>query len=153
MPIHVPASELAERRARACAALVARGLDGLLVFRQESMYWLTGYDTFGYVFFQCLYLGADGDMVSYQNTAGRVALPHGLRIAGWFGIEGTILGDGRAWDQARFNAFPSRAAFMAVALDPDRLAAQGAHREVAIADTYTMSLRPFIDRLTGSLGA
>ena len=26
------------------------------------MYYLTGYDTFGYVFFQCLYLGADGTM-------------------------------------------------------------------------------------------
>ncbi len=39
-----------------------RGLDGLLMFRQESMYYLTGYDTFGYVFFQCLYLGADGRM-------------------------------------------------------------------------------------------
>jgi Xaa-Pro dipeptidase len=30
------------------------------MFRQESMYYLTGYDTFGYVFFQCLFLGADG---------------------------------------------------------------------------------------------
>ena len=38
------------------------GLDGLLCFRQESMFWLTGYDTFGYVYFQCLYLGADGTM-------------------------------------------------------------------------------------------
>src|SRR5215831_20584887 len=38
------------------------GLDGLLMFRQESMYYLTGYDTFGYVFFQCLYLGADGTL-------------------------------------------------------------------------------------------
>ena len=26
------------------------------------MYYLSGYDTFGYVFFQCLYLGADGTM-------------------------------------------------------------------------------------------
>jgi Xaa-Pro dipeptidase len=26
------------------------------------MYYLTGYDTFGYVFFQCLYLGSDGRM-------------------------------------------------------------------------------------------
>jgi len=60
MPIHVAAEELARRRARAAAALAARGLDGLLLFRQESMYWLTGYDTFGYVFFQCLWLGADG---------------------------------------------------------------------------------------------
>ena len=31
-------------------------LDALLMFRQESMYWLTGYDTFGYVFFQTLVL-------------------------------------------------------------------------------------------------
>ena len=31
-------------------------LDALLMFRQESMYWLTGYDTFGYVFFQTLLL-------------------------------------------------------------------------------------------------
>ena len=38
------------------------GLDGLLIFRQETMYYLTGYDTFGYVFFQCLVLAADGRM-------------------------------------------------------------------------------------------
>jgi len=42
--------------------MAAAGLDGLLMFRQESMYYLTGYDSFGYVFFQCLYLGADGAM-------------------------------------------------------------------------------------------
>lgn len=58
--LHFSREELAERRARACAALVARGLDGLLCFRQETMFYLTGYDTFGYVYFQCLYLGADG---------------------------------------------------------------------------------------------
>ncbi len=40
--------------------LVRRELDGLLIFSQESMYYLTGYDTFGYCFFQCLYLGVDG---------------------------------------------------------------------------------------------
>jgi Xaa-Pro dipeptidase len=58
--LHFSREELAQRRARACAAMAARGLDGLLCFRQESMYYLTGYDSFGYVFFQCLYLGADG---------------------------------------------------------------------------------------------
>ena len=42
---------------------ITRGLDGLLIFRQESMYYLTGYDTFGYCFFQCLVLHADGRMV------------------------------------------------------------------------------------------
>jgi len=60
MALHFDAGEFAARRTRAVAAMAARGLDGLLLFRQESMYWLTGYDTFGYVFFQCLYLGADG---------------------------------------------------------------------------------------------
>ncbi len=61
--LHFSEAELAGRRDRAAAAMQRRGLDGLLMFRQESMYWLTGYDTFGYVFFQCLYLGADGRML------------------------------------------------------------------------------------------
>ena len=93
---------------------------------------------------------ADTEMVKYQNDAANVAVPHGVRISGWFGVEGTIIGDGRSWDQVRFNAFPSKAAFMAVATDPGRLAAQREHRETAIADTYTMILRPTIDRLAES---
>lgn len=91
------------------------------------------------------------EMAAYEDDAARVAVPHGVRISGWFAVEGTIVGDGRQWDQARFNQFPSRAAFLAVAADPDRLAAQAAHREVAIADTYTMILRPSIDRLDASV--
>ncbi len=63
MAIHFPQSELSERRRAACRAMGERGLHGLLMFRQESMYYLTGYDTFGYCFFQCLYMGADGRMV------------------------------------------------------------------------------------------
>ncbi len=61
--IHFTEEELAGRRARTCEAIAATGLDGLLMFRQESMYYLTGYDTFGYVFFQCLYLGANGRLL------------------------------------------------------------------------------------------
>lgn len=60
MALHFEATELAERRAKACAAMAEAGLDALLCFRQESQFYLTGYDTFGYVFFQCLVLGADG---------------------------------------------------------------------------------------------
>jgi hypothetical protein len=91
------------------------------------------------------------EMVAYQQQAGRSAVPHGLRIAGWFAVEGTIVGDGRRWDQVRFNGFPSKAAFMAVALDPARLEAQKDHREPAIADTYTMILRPSVDRIAASI--
>ena len=61
-PLHFPREELAAAAPRVQRDGAARGLDGLLMFRQESMYYLTGYDTFGYVFFQCLYLGADGRM-------------------------------------------------------------------------------------------
>src|SRR5438552_11778748 len=63
MGLHFTAEEFAARRAKAIAAMTEAGLDGLLMFRQESMYYLTGYDTFGYVFFQCLYLGADGSLM------------------------------------------------------------------------------------------
>jgi Xaa-Pro dipeptidase len=63
MPIHFTPEELGQRRARATFAMKSRGLDALLMFRQESMYYLTGYDTFGYVYFQCLVLTADGRMV------------------------------------------------------------------------------------------
>ncbi len=69
MQLHFSETELAERRARACAELAKRDLAGLLMFRQESMYYLTGYDTFGYVFFQCLYLSQDGKMVLLTRSA------------------------------------------------------------------------------------
>ena len=40
-----------------------QNIDALLMFRQESMYWLTGYDTFGYVFFQSLILDQEGNTI------------------------------------------------------------------------------------------
>jgi Xaa-Pro dipeptidase len=64
MAIHFATEELAARRKAVAAELADRGLEGLLMFRQESMYYLTGYDTFGYVFFQCLYMGADGETLT-----------------------------------------------------------------------------------------
>ncbi|HEY0129535.1 MAG TPA: Xaa-Pro peptidase family protein [Rubrobacteraceae bacterium] len=64
MPTHFAADELAARRKAAAEGLADSGFDGLLMFRQESMYYLTGYDTFGYVFFQCLYMGADGETLT-----------------------------------------------------------------------------------------
>jgi Xaa-Pro dipeptidase len=60
MPVHFSPEDMSSRRTAACAAMKARGLDALLMFRQESMYYLTGYDTFGYVYFQCLVLTANG---------------------------------------------------------------------------------------------
>ena len=90
-------------------------------------------------------------MEAYTRTAAVTAGAHGGRVAGWFAAEGTILGDGRTWDQVRFNAFPSKGAFMAVVLDPARLEAQKNNREPAIADTYTMIVRASIDRIADSI--
>jgi len=62
MAIHFSEAELEQRRARVCRELEQRELQAMLCFRQESDYYLTGYDTFGYCFFQCLLLCADGRM-------------------------------------------------------------------------------------------
>jgi hypothetical protein len=97
--------------------------------------------------------GSVNEMASYTDHAGKVAVPHGVRIDGWFNVEGTIVGDGRSWSQVRFNAFPSKKAFMAVATDPDRLRAQREHREAALEDAYTMILRSAINKLTASTGS
>jgi len=72
MALHFSENELAARRRTACQAMVRDGLDAMLIFRQESMYYLTGYDTFGYVFFQCLYLSADGRMTLLTRSADRL---------------------------------------------------------------------------------
>ncbi len=63
MALHFAIEEYADRRRRTIDRLVEQNLDGLLIFRQESMYYLTGYDSFGYVFFQCVYLGVDGRLM------------------------------------------------------------------------------------------
>ncbi|MEL0024421.1 MAG: aminopeptidase P family N-terminal domain-containing protein, partial [Alphaproteobacteria bacterium] len=63
MALHFTEEEFAARKSRLTALMTEDGLDALLMFRQESMYWLTGYDTFGFVFFQTLVLTADGRVV------------------------------------------------------------------------------------------
>ena len=62
MPLHFSQEEFQQRQSVTLETLHARGLDGLLMFRQESMYYLSGYDSFAYIVFQCLYLHADGDL-------------------------------------------------------------------------------------------
>ena len=63
MAIHFTLEEFSNRKSKVIKELKKQNLDGLLMFRQESMYWLTGYDTFGYVYFQCLVLTTKGDLV------------------------------------------------------------------------------------------
>lgn len=57
--LRFPEPEYRARQAATRALLAARGLDALLVFAQESHFYLTGFDTAGFVFFQVGILTAD----------------------------------------------------------------------------------------------
>ena len=63
MSLHFTKEEFSSRKSKVVAELKKQNLNALLMFKQESMYWLTGYDTFGYVFFQSLILTSKGDIV------------------------------------------------------------------------------------------
>jgi Xaa-Pro dipeptidase len=69
MAVHFSDHEMAARKQRLIETMAAQKLDGLLLFAQESQYWLTGYDTFGFCFFQCLYVGADGRVALLTRSA------------------------------------------------------------------------------------
>ena len=78
MALHFTKEEFQKRKSKTLKSMKELNLDALLMFRQESMYWLTGYDTFGYVFFQTLILDKNGnialltrapDLRQAQNTS------------------------------------------------------------------------------------
>ena len=63
MAIHFSKQEFENRKKNVLESMQKEKLDALLMFRQESMYWLTGYDTFGFVYFQCLILTVNGNLI------------------------------------------------------------------------------------------
>ncbi|MGX5735115.1 M24 family metallopeptidase [Bosea thiooxidans] len=104
MALHFTAAEFARRRQALLAAMAAERLDALFVFQQESMFWLTGYDTFGFCFFQCLVVRADGTMALLTRSADLRQAQHTSNI-----------GDIRIWKDGR-GANPA-ADLMALARD------------------------------------
>ncbi len=63
MGLHFSKEEFLNRKEKTLNSMKNEGIDALIMFRQESMYWLTGYDTFGYVFFQSLVLDQKGNVI------------------------------------------------------------------------------------------
>tara|TARA_B100000378_G_scaffold124168_1_gene100217 strand:- start:1078 stop:2232 length:1155 start_codon:yes stop_codon:yes gene_type:complete len=61
--VHFTNQEFKNRKEKVLKNMSEANIDALLMFKQESMYWLTGYDTFGYVFFQCLVLDKSGNII------------------------------------------------------------------------------------------
>jgi Xaa-Pro dipeptidase len=69
MALHFERVEFDARRDRLLAEMATQKLDAVLLFAQESMYWLTGFDTFGYCFFQSLIVTAKGEMTLMTRSA------------------------------------------------------------------------------------
>ena len=63
MALHFSKEEFSNRKRNVLKSMKEQNLNALLMFKQESMYWLTGYDTFGFVFFQSLILRDDGEII------------------------------------------------------------------------------------------
>lgn len=80
MPLYFTDEEYSARVNRVRAEMKNRGDDALLIFAQESMYWLTGYDTFGYCFFQCLIL-TQNDLILLTRSADFRQAKHTSNIA------------------------------------------------------------------------
>jgi Xaa-Pro dipeptidase len=92
MTLHFQRSEFDARLASARAALQREKLDAILLFAQESLYYLTGFDTSGFVFFQCALLTADaGEIVLLTRRpdfeqARRTSIITDIRL--WYDGEG-----------------------------------------------------------------
>lgn len=91
-------------------------------------------------------------MTGYAASAGAAGLALGVRPQAFLRVEGTVLGDGRQWDEVRFNRFPSHAVFDQLRSNPTHQAGQPV-RQGALEDTYTMMLIPTIDRLAATTRA
>ena len=63
MGLHFSKEEIASRKSKVISSMKEQNINALLMFKQESMYWLTGYDSFGFVFFQSLILNEDGEVI------------------------------------------------------------------------------------------
>ena len=96
MALHFTEDELSRRRQAVCTRIAEAGLHGLLIFKQESMYYLTGYDTSGYTMFQGMYLGVDGRTALLTRSADRLqsqmtSILEDIRI--WADRDGASPGD------------------------------------------------------------
>jgi Xaa-Pro dipeptidase len=92
MALHFERAEYLSRIERARAKLRERNLAALLIFAQESHYYLSGFDTSGFVFFQCAVLTADETPITLltrlpdREQARRTSVIEDIRI--WYDVEG-----------------------------------------------------------------
>lgn len=66
---HFTDAEFADRLRQTRASMEKSGLEGMLLFAPESHFWLTGYDTFGFCFFQCMIVTPDAEPILLTRSA------------------------------------------------------------------------------------
>ena len=67
--IHFSREEFADRQQRTRERMVSEELDGVLLFKFEDMYWLTGFDSDGFTIFGCMFIGMDGQLTHLARPA------------------------------------------------------------------------------------
>ena len=67
--IHFSREEFAQRQDRVRRRIEQQGLDGVLLFKIEDQYWLTGYDSDGFSIFGCMFIGTDGQLTQLARPA------------------------------------------------------------------------------------
>ena len=93
MALHFDRAEFESRIVVARRALATNGLDALLLFAQESLYYLTGFDTSGFVFFQCAVLTRDQGPITLLTRrpdleqARRTSIIEDIRL--WYDQDGS----------------------------------------------------------------
>ena len=92
MALHFTVEEFDSRVAKARASLRREDLSAILIFAQESHYYLTGFDTSGFVFFQCAVVTADPGPITLLTRrpdleqARRTSTMRDIRL--WYDTEG-----------------------------------------------------------------
>ena len=67
--IHFSREEFSERQKKTRKLLQELELDGLLLFKIEDMYWLTGYESDGFCIFGSMFIGTDGALTHLARPA------------------------------------------------------------------------------------
>ena len=67
--IHFSREEFSQRQKKTRKHLQELGLDGLLLFKIEDMYWLTGYESDGFCIFGSMFIGTDGALTHLARPA------------------------------------------------------------------------------------
>jgi len=67
--IHFSREEFSQRQQKTREQLQKLELDGLLLFKIEDMYWLTGYESDGFCIFSCMFIGTEGALTHLARPA------------------------------------------------------------------------------------